>query len=244
MKKERIAWILGGASGLGLELTKTALRHSDICPLTVGRTPIRDTKQSGIETHTPHIYIDLLNRNTVDALCQNITIMDIHDVAWFVWNAAIFERKPIDQTEKLDDIINANIHHPTKILRAFIGRKKILHSAFHLVTIASTSSFRAHTDEQVYCGSKAYQVQFSHAIALELKRDLPGSKVTIVNPSGMKTNFFEGTNTDTTCFMNPREVAEMIWSSLLGQVEEVDEIQIERDEAGKVMITREKNRGG
>ncbi len=128
----------------------------------------------------------------------------------------------------LEKLFEVNVISPTKIINSLVWRKKALISPFHLVAISSSSSWKARADEAVYCGTKAYQAQFARSLGLELMRDLPGSKVTVVHPAGMKTNLFQRTKTDTSQFMDPSGVAKMIWNEVLKQKLAIDEFHIDR----------------
>jgi short-subunit dehydrogenase len=119
--------------------------------------------------------------------------------------------------EDLGAMVAINILNPTTIIQALVGAKERIGSPFHLVTIASRAAWKAWPDQTVYCGSKAYQAQFSRALARELERDLQGSKVTIVMPGGIKTKIFSRTSIDPSRFMDPEVVAGMIWQEVLSQ---------------------------
>lgn len=219
------AWILGGSSGLGLELVKEAERHS-IDPVTLGRNS--------------QLQVDLSDRQSVEALCQKIEVMEaelLKDVSFFVWNAGEFEYGPFDQAEKLASMFAINADAPTRILQTFVRRKKKLRSPFHLITIASVAVWKARADMAIYAGTKAYQAQFSRSLALEFERDLPGSKVVIVHPAGMKTGLFPA-SINTSEFMDPREIAGIIWREALVQEKFCDWFNVLRVE-GKPSVSRE-----
>lgn len=92
-------------------------------------------------------------------------------------------------------------------------------------------------NETLYCALKAAKAAFTRNFARELVRDLPGSKVTLVNPGGIKTDFFEGTNTDTSNFMRPSVVAKIIWDEIGIQEGPFKEIQIMRNDDGSPNVS-------
>lgn len=221
-----IVWILGGKSGLGGELVKEA-NYLGFATAALGRNSCYS--------------VDLASRQSVSALCQRINCMDsciLRSVSFFVWNASVFEYVPLDGMKDAGGTIDVNILHPTEIIQSFVKRKKELKSPFHLVTIASLASWKARADMAVYCGSKAYQAQFSRSLAAELERDIPGSKITIALPAGMKTNLFNGTNVDASRFMEPNIVAELIWKEVLAQEKVCDWFNV-LTKNGRPIVSRE-----
>lgn len=221
-EKMKTAWILGGASGLGWELTQEAERQG-ITPVILGRSA-----PSGFQGL--HMDVDLADRISVPALCQLIDCLDddsIRSVSFFVWNAFLLEYSTLEEMQDLDRMHNINVLSPTKILQSFVGRKKELRSPFHLIAICSVASWKARPKMAVYCGSKAYQAQFSRALSLELANDLPGSKVTLIHPAGMRTGLFP-VSVDTSEFLDPKEVAEIAWRKALAQEKPYDWLNILR----------------
>lgn len=199
------AWILGGSSGLGLELAREASRL-DIEVLVFGRNS--------------YYGVDLVDRSSTEALCKKIEGMESENIKradFFIWNASILEYAPFEMMSKLDEILDVNIRNPQKILQYFIRRKKILSSPFHLVTVSSVASWKARRDLAVYSATKAAQAQFSLCLSRELEDDLPGSKVTVVHPTGMKTNILKESSVDLSNFLEPKAVAKIIWSRVLSQ---------------------------
>lgn len=206
MVSKNLVWILGGTNGLGHELAKKALF--------VGLSPM----VFGVNSSPNRV--DLKDGSSVFALCKKIDALvdaEIERVTCFIWNASVFEEAPFDSSTRFDEIIRVNVNGPIRIIKSFLARKKRAKSPFHLITISSRSSWKAWVDQAVYCGTKAFQAQFSRALALELERDLPGSKVSIVLPGGMKTGIFIGTSIDTSNFMDSGVVASMIWEEVLSQ---------------------------
>ena len=227
---QTVALILGGTSGLGLELARESERN-DVKPMLLGRSKSLEF------TGDSHVYVDLADKHRVYALCQYIEESYIIPYAkYFFWNAAMFERASITDMCDPKKVIEVNVVSPTKIIESLIRRKKSLNLPVHIVAVSSTSSWRARADEAVYCGTKAYQSQFMCSLGLELMRDLPGSKVTIVHPSGMKTNLFNGMKTDTSKFMDPAGVAKIIWSEVLKQDLAIDEFNVDCVNSEPVLV--------
>lgn len=220
------AWILGGSSGLGGKLAEGANRRG-FPPLIIGR-----------DSDWP---VDLSDRSSVEALCQKIRNLDdvaLRQAAYFFWNASVFEYAPLEKSQDWQSMIEINIHNPTSILRAVVDRKKSLRSPFHLVVIASVAVWKARPDMAVYAASKAYQAQLARCLSIELDHDLSGSQTTIVHPAGMRTELFSKAKVDTSEFMDPGEVAEIIWQEVSSQNRPCDWFNILRENRQPV-VSRE-----
>ena len=150
-------------------------------------------------------------------------------------------RKPLTDfsDEEVDRMIATNLSGPIKLLTRIHRLMKMARplaespgQPYHLVVVASTSSYRVRDNETVYCTVKAAQAHFARNFARELDRDLPGSKVTLVNPGGIKTNLFRHTGQDTGRFMDPEAVAQIIWETVLVQTAPFCELNIPRHDDG------------
>ena len=84
---------------------------------------------------------------------------------------------------------------------------------------------------------QAAESAFTMNFSRELARDLPGSKTILVHPGGMKTDLFKGTNTDTSNFMEPNVVAEIIWDEVESQRSPFKELQIMRNDDGSPSVS-------
>jgi len=218
-----MVWILGGSSGLGLELAGVA-ENRGVNTLILGR-------------HRANIGIDLSDTLEVEEYCNHLYVCNpivIKNMDCFIWNASVMDYGSADSVDPMR-MLEINITNPTSILRALVARKKELKSCLHLVTISSVASWKARAYMAVYAATKSYQAQLSRCLALELERDLPGSKVTVVMPAGMNTGIFKGSGVDASKFMDPKKVAEIIWDNVLGQKSVYDEFNILRKEEKPVL---------
>ena len=108
---------------------------------------------------------------------------------------------------------------------------------YHLVTIASTSSWKMRENQAIYCALKAAKAHFTRQYAQEIVRDLPGSKITLVNPGGIQTpDFWKDLDRDISKFMKPTRLAQVIMERVLGQEKVFSELQITRDENGEPVV--------
>lgn len=217
-------WVLGGASGLGKKLVDKAPTEG-VDRVVLGRGGDYE--------------VDLSSHENVGALCEHIESLTdeaVERVAFFVWNASVLELGPFADSARIEEILNINVLNPTLILRALLKAKKRVKSSLHLITISSVASWKARSEIALYCATKAYQAQISRSLAPELE---PGSKVTIAMPAGMKTDIFRSTPVDVSGFMDPGEVAEVIWQEALSQEALCDWFNVLKGEEGPV-VSREK----
>ena len=77
-----------------------------------------------------------------------------------------------------------------------------------IVNIMSTAAIRGKPKETIYCAAKWGARGFTEA----LKEAVKGTPIQVIGvyPGGMNTEFWEGTTTDCSKFMNPKDVAETI----------------------------------
>lgn len=225
------ALILGGTSGLGLELALQSAEKG-INPIIYGRSVYE--KMSLFPTSARLFRVDLAK----PAKIKVINLEDA-DIKYFFWVAGIFKRKSLKDTKRSEIFQLTNVHATgaTEFLRQFhkIAVKK--GKPYHLIVVASTSAYKLRENETLYCGLKAYQAAFARNFASELSRDLPGSKVTLVNPGGMKSdNFYRDTKQDISNFMEPKWVAKVIWAKIEWQQKGFHEFNIIRTPSGPMIL--------
>ena len=232
------ALILGGTKGLGLSLAWEAHRREILSTIT-GRSA---NDQKVIETFPPQsvaMALDFTDYKSADSfrLFESPDFYTSYD--YIFWVAGAFLREPFMYISppSIERMTWTHFMGPLIALRALHIRHAYIlehqHLSYHLITIASTSSWRTRENEAIYCALKAAKATFTRNFARELVRDLPGSKVTLVNPGGMKTpNFWKESGQDTSNFMNSDVVAKIIWDEVQNQQARFKELQIMRDEDG------------
>jgi len=223
--------ILGGTKGLGLELARESSRLG-ILPIICGRSVYEDSVSKNFPPGAERLSLDLADDYPDRNLNYVRRMAEEGKTSYFFWNAGIFSRKSFTLTDekKMDIMINIHLRGP---LRAILEFHRAQKNPYHLVVIASTSSWRLRENETIYCALKAAKAAFARNFAGELARDLPGSKVTLVNPGGLKTpNFWSESGQDISKFMEPETVAKIIWDEVRKQTEVFKEIQIIRNDDG------------
>lgn len=237
--------ILGGTKGLGRALAIESLTRG-ITPMITGRsteTAMEDPALDGALFRK----LDLSDPEDINSGTRVYELLGRGDVApqfsHVFWVAGIFLRKPFTDCtqEEIARMTAVHFTGPLAVLAAVHRIQKIANpladrpgAPYHLVTIASTSSYRIREDEAVYCGLKAAKAHFTRNFAVEIQRDLPGSKVTLVNPGGIATpDFWDGTGQDLAQFMDPAGLAKIIWENVAEQNGAYMELHVPRSEEGK-----------
>lgn len=171
-------------------------------------------------------------------LTKNISIEDFFEFDdcfdYVFWVSGRLIEKPFIDLESQELYEMTLLHYvgPIEFLRNLIRSQIEYQKSFHLVTISSTSSWRVRNNQAIYCSLQAAKSAFTVNFVRELVRDLPGSKVTLIHPGGMKTELFKDTNTDTSNFMDPDVVAKIIWDEVESQDSLFKEVQIMRNDDG------------
>lgn len=226
------AIIIGGTKGLGLSLASEAKQHGIGCVLYGRSDPNHLQKHQNYQYN----YLDLTDSD-------HISSMDLIDpkVKYFYWVAGEFLQQSLTDTADncVEDMTKLHLTNPYRILRNFHQNRK---DPYHLITIGSTSTWKSRKNETLYSGLKSAQATITRNFTHELIKDLPGSKVTLVQPGGMRTpNFWRKFNFSIENFMSPDEVAKIIWAKVISQSNSFDELHLlrskkEGNESSKIII--------
>jgi short-subunit dehydrogenase len=172
--------IIGGTTGLGLELAKKYHTNGDVVIVT-GRKEVK----------VPFEFkpFDLSEANLASRI--GIFISEIPTIERLVYAAGYFQEGRI--TDLSDDNIEEMINVGGRGLIYFV--KSILEkqgSLEELVTITSTSQWTPRQKEPIYNFIKAGGAHFSNAVA----EDGRVAKVLVAGPAGMRTAFWEDVERD------------------------------------------------
>ncbi len=222
--------ILGGTKGLGRALAAKSLQRG--FPTTVvGRSTADAAKEADLAAAS------LRQADLSDPTAFRDVLREGDRFTHVFLVAGNFLRRPLVETSYDTHLQMANLHllAPIELLKAFhrsrLAAKPLAATPgqpYHLVVISSTSSYRIRENEEMYCALQAAKAHFTRNWAGRMTRDLPGSKVTLVLPGGMKTGLFDGTGQDTSGYMDPLTVADIIWDRVLQQQERFRTIVMER----------------
>lgn len=189
--------IVGGSSGLGLEIAKSKLTKGDSVTIT-GR---KDPEVAGLR------FINFDIKGSIEELIPEIdNILDvIENLDVFVYAAGFNQEGHIDDfsDNQILDVINVGVSVPA----FFANRiKKSYKKAVEFVFITSSSQFTAREMEPLYTTSKAAMGMFGNSLSM----DSQIGKVTVVAVSGMKTAFWRNMDRDISSFLDPEWVAKQV----------------------------------
>ncbi len=221
--------ILGGTKGLGLALAREAATR-DMQPVIVGRSAPVFLPEQGIAADSVlFVEADLSWQHGREEALRSCADADV--VFWVAgqWLLRSAAATPDDAAQRM---LALQVEGFEQCLRRLHHARTLAGKPYHLVVIASTSAHRLRVDEAVYCGVKAFQHHYTKNLGVELLRDLPGSKVTLVCPGGMRTAFFADVHRDVSEFMDPASVARLIWQHVERSAPPLLELVIWRGTAG------------
>ncbi|MEK7194219.1 MAG: SDR family oxidoreductase [Patescibacteria group bacterium] len=197
--------IVGGSSGLGLEIG-TKLLEKGASIYTTGRSP--KLVSQGLVFLEFNITEDLSHlRSDLDKMLATLPVIDL-----LVYAAGFFENGQIAELSDnhIAQMVNVGITAPALILQRIIRKQGSLAG---LIVITSTSQWIPRETEPVYSAVKAGLAMLAQSVSLDKRI----KKTLVVGPAGMNTNFWSGTDRDTTPFMLPQEVAVQILELWQGQ---------------------------
>jgi short-subunit dehydrogenase len=173
--------VVGGTSGLGLELAREFHSTGDQVYVT-GR---RDFREPGL-TYEP---FDLAAPDLPKRVGE--LVMRLPEINTFVYAAGYFqEGRVTDLSEKqIEEMLDVGGRGLIYFTRALLEKQDKLDE---LVIITSTSQWTPRKLEPIYNFAKAGSAHFSNAMA----EDGRVGKVLVAGPAGMKTGFWEGVERD------------------------------------------------
>ena len=222
----RKALILGGSSGLGLEIAKYCLLESRAREILTASSSNTDRHEGNVRT----IYCDLRIRECVDSLAYRINNdPGMAGIDLFFWIAGQLTRRDFAdlRAEQVREMLDVNLSGPLVIANAAWKQMQMSPRPTHFVVISSSSGIKARPQESVYVAAKHGQVGFARSLALENKdRNL---RILLVMPGGMRTPFWSAAQpADFDSFLDPEKVACKIIETIDSQVEPFAELSIPR----------------
>lgn len=214
MKKNRTALITGASGGLGQELCREFAGHSYDLVITA-RDPARLRRiahelRKAYGVRVTVIAADLNQQDAPRQLYEKLAragfqIDVLVNNAGFGLGGNFVHNRPRVQ----EAMIRVNVLAPTRLCRMFLPGM-IKRGQGGIINICSTGSFVPGPFNSIYCGTKAYLLSLTEALADEL-RDSPIT-VTAVCPGAIHTGFAHRADMETTRLFNygvlsPDEVA-------------------------------------
>jgi short-subunit dehydrogenase len=185
--------ITGASSGIGREMAQIFAEHQYRPVLVSRRKGMLDIVAEDIKRSTfidsVVIPIDLSKPQSADELVEILRKKDIY-IDVLVNNAGFGDFSAFQNASlsKMEDMINLNMLTLTKLCR-LLAPDMVANGFGHIVNIASTAAFQPIPNFAVYAATKAYVLNFSEALAFELKP--LGVHVTTICPGATKSEFQE-----------------------------------------------------
>ncbi len=192
------ALIIGGTSGLGLEIAKALAKTH--CVTVTGR---HDPNEPNLRFHKLNITAQPESFEQAMTPIANSAPIDI-----LVLAAGYYQEGTLGslQADEVMTMINVGILAPTMIIRQTIKQQGTLPK---LVIVTSTSQLTARLAEPVYCAVKAGIAMLAKSLSL----DPNFGKVLVAAPGGMQTSFWRNSKTPDGA-LDPAVVAEQILAEL------------------------------
>lgn len=224
--------ILGGTYGLGREIAVESLRRGHA-------TTVAGRSAGGPKDQSPptarKIKFDLLDVTDPDSGRGNPARAFVDasaDCDVLFWVSGTWLRKPFAKCrwQEIERTIEVHLTAPIEVLQQVMERRAASGRQIRLVTIASSSARKLRYDGQaVYGAVQAGKVQFARNLHAEADYI---SASTIVRPGGMRTDFFDGSDVDTSGFADPAEVARVVWEVVEGRRPPMVEMDVRQGDDG------------
>ncbi len=211
---KKISIVTGGASGLGLELTRELVsKKQNVCIIGRNNTKIEKTLEE-MGALVVGYSGDLCDESFVKEVFSDLTKKGYYvDYLYNCAGVGIFGA-PIDMNiQKVKSVMDSNT----------IGLMCISYEACRnmidggtIINIMSTAGLKGNADETLYCASKWAVRGFTEAMKAYYKKK--NIHIIGVYPGGMNTPFWTadcGLNHDVSKFMDPAEVAKVIVFNVL-----------------------------
>lgn len=195
MKKNIL--IVGGTSGLGLDLAKHYVLDGHIVCITGRHDP-------GLAGST---YIEL----DIDGDSHNLTrsidslLEQFPTVNTLIYSAGYCQRAYIDELSDAEilQMTNVGLVAPMLLVQRL---KNNLKTPLKVMLITSSSQYTARETESVYCATKAGLGMFGASLVMDKKI----GKVLVAAPSGMKSTFWRDSDNDISEMLETKWVADRI----------------------------------
>ncbi|MDQ1088404.1 SDR family oxidoreductase [Siphonobacter sp. SORGH_AS_1065] len=211
-------WIVvtGGTKGIGKAIIRRFVKDG-FDAITVARNAEdleqfkKETEQefpgSTLLTYTA----DLGERSQLEAFAAYVKSQN-RPLELLVNNTGLFLPGEIHQEEEgtFEFLMNVNVASAYHLTRALLPNM-LERQRGYLVNVCSTASITAYTNGGSYCISKFALLGMTKVLREELKTK--GIKVTAVLPGAVYTNSWAGTDLPESRFMQPEDVAELLWTS-------------------------------
>lgn len=218
----KTALITGASSGIGKETAFEYAKNNYNLILVARRKDnleaIKKEIKATYKVSVTTIPMDLGKLNSSDELVKIIKDKNLN-VDVLINNAGfgIFGDLITNDPNKLENMLVLNIITLSKLTQSF-AKKMAQNGGGHIINIASTAAFQPIPSLAAYAATKAYVMNFSDAIAYELKNK--NVKVTTISPGATQSEFgvAAGFGADTDFFNKmptSKDLAQFIYKSMV-----------------------------
>lgn len=195
MKKNIL--IVGGSSGVGLELARHYVEDGHTVCVTGRQKPVLPGAQ--FESFSITADADKLGHD-IDTLLTRFTSINT-----LIYAAGFRQRGLINELDDaaIKQMINVGLLAPTLMVQRL---KNQLDMPLKLMLITSSSQYTARELEPVYCAVKAG----IGMLGASLVKDKQLGKVLVAAPSGINTPFWDGSSEDTSSMLDAKWVSDKI----------------------------------
>lgn len=189
------ALIIGGSSGLGLELAHLLSTAHNV--IATGRRDPRNKRitfrQLDLDAK-PHFATDL-----------DRFVADLPSIDLLIYAAGFYQEGTIGDVSDTDivNMINLGLTAPAMLLQRLLKKQGRLSN---FIAITSTSQWTPRRLEPVYTGVKAGLGMLANSVALDERI----GKVLVAGPAGMSTRFWEHHPRDMSDLLDPKWVAKQV----------------------------------
>lgn len=199
--------IVGGTSGIGLELGKLFYEAGD-CVTVTGR---RSAKEANIEENKRFRVLQH-NLNFIAGSWLTVStdkiLMKVGKVDLLVYAAGFFQDDGIDELQEydMDNMFSVGIKAPAVYVRNILAKAGRNLPGF--IAITSVSQWIPRLKEPLYTAVKAGLYMLANSLSLDERI----GKVLVAAPAGVKTDFFKGKKTEEEMknYLDPKWVADQI----------------------------------
>lgn len=201
--------ILGGTSGLGLEMAKQ-LRERGERVLVLGKT-------HNPQKHGEGFPLDVYYSDQVEAASARIEqILNGDDIDQFVWAAGYGWRGNFEDQPSVRSMAEVNFSGALPLVQWAWRKMSTQNRKSVLTIIGSTSSVKARSDEAVYVATKHAQAGLARSLGMQADEQKLPVRVALFLPGAMKTPFWNGRElpADYMFFNDPAKIATHIINAI------------------------------
>lgn len=209
----KISVITGGSSGLGKAIAKLLVKQGEtVCIIARNENRVNETINE-LGTSAVGYACDLIDEQFVSNVFDDLTQKGYYvDHLYNVAGIGIYNEPQNVHSEEIVKTMNSNVIGLIVISSEACRR---MTDGGTIINVGSTASLKGNANESVYCASKWAVRGYTEALQAFYKKK--NIHIIGVYPGGMNTPFWaedKVLNPDTSKFMDPEEVAQMIVSNV------------------------------